>query len=730
MRIKGIRQHDRQDCGIACLATIFSYYGLATPFGKIREVAKVDQNGSTIYGLVETAKKYGFEAESLKGDFSQLNDSIKSKELSVPFIAHIIKDHVLEHYVVVQKIDKNRLTIFDPSDTQKKIEYEDFKKLWTGYIVTIQKTENVQKNNTQLNKYSNYFKLVFSNKKYLSIVLMCSLVITVLSIISSFIYKRVIDNYILGNGINNINQSSVFDKKGNQIENIFSNMNSLFIAFFILIIFQVTFVILRSVFVLVISKKIDGELIESYFQKILLLPLSFFNNRDTGDIISRFQDISDIRFLVSGVGIKLIMDFMTSIIGGVILYRISSTLFYLVASILVVYLIVVLSYKQPIQKFNRKVKKEYTKVISLLKETVDGMETIKSLSAEERLTQKFFSRVADFLKDNYKLGILDAFLSSKVLGIETVGILLILWLGSNFVLQGKITLGELISFETLVYFFMNPIKSLIETFPTIQKTVITVERMNDIMESTTEQEQLERNFTDQIDWESLKFCNVSFAYGYRQTIFNSLSFSLIQGKRYAIIGESGNGKTTLVKLLLGFELVSSGEIMVDNVSLDTIPLNEIRKNILYVSQTVFLFNGTIKENLLLGNNDIDTVFFENICFGCEIVDILENMQISLDYIISENGKNLSGGQRQRIALARALLKKPKILILDEAVNQLDKAMAKRILQFIAHQFPAIIFIQIVHDLEFLSDCDYVLSLMREDTGEVNQVKIEQGDNYV
>lgn len=709
--MKGIKQHDKKDCGIACLVTIFRYYGMKISIGKLREFTRVDKNGVSLYALVETAKSFGFDAEALEGTSEELNESILNKEITFPFIAHVITKEKFEHFVIIERMNKNKIKVFDPATGSRTFLLDEFLKMWTGYVVKIAKSESFQKRNLKRGEYFKFFKIIFSQKKSLILTMIASLTISMISIISAMLYQKIIDNYILGN-ISTSNASSFLISFNEQLDILFSNMKSQFFAFIVLILVQAGIQILRNKWILCLSKTIDSTLIRGFYQKMMQLPLSFFHNRDTGEIISRFQDISDIRFLISGAGITLILDLCMTLAGGIILYTISPLLFALVIAIMFIYVIIVMFYSQPIRNGNRMVKESYTSMFSLLKETADGSETVKAFSGENVLFGKLINRSNQFLKKNYQLGILDTCMNAIVMAIESIGIILILWIGSNLVIHGKLTLGELIAFESLVYFFMTPIKELIQLLPTIQKTIVSLDRVNDIFEATSEFQLKNRNFTGELQWDTITLENVSFSYGYGSEVLNDIRLSFQRGKITSLIGESGSGKTTIAKLLLAFEITNLGKIKIDGIDIDKIPIEVIRKNVRYVSQNVFLFTGTIQENIMFGfeEENIEETLFLEVCKGCEVDDILDRNSVGYQYVVTENGKNLSGGQRQRITLARALVTRPKVLILDEATNQLDKAMEMRIITFIKKTYPDIIIIQIVHDLNLVHTCDNVISL--------------------
>ncbi|GAB2022750.1 peptidase domain-containing ABC transporter [Pseudolactococcus yaeyamensis] len=701
--MRGIKQHEQKDCGIACLATIFRYYGIRASYVKLRELAQVDANGSSLLALTETARHYGFESDALQGSIEELQSGIQSGELKLPIIAHIIKDEVLEHYVVIRKVTVDKIMIFDPAKQEMTLDLSDFINIWTGFIITLSENDDLKKVNESKNRYQRYFSLIFTKKKYLLGTLLSSFFLSGVAVISSQVYQKVIDGYILNNATSRLN-AGLFQKFSSQIDQLFGSLNQLFFAFIVICIVQVIFYVVRNLFILRLSKKIDTELMNDFFEHLTDLPVSFFTNRTTGDILSRFQDLSDLRYLFSSAGIGLVMDFFTAVVGAVILWEISIPLFQMVLVILAVYLLVTLCYFRPIKKLNFETKENYAKVLSQVKEAVDGIETFKSVAPPQMIQDKFSKQMITFLNKNFKLGFLENLLSAKIMGVESIGILAVLWMGSHLVLAGTLSLGALISFETLVYFFMAPMKNLIDTFPMIQKAMVSLERAEDVFETTREmathhgQEKL-------VKVETIAFEKVSFAYGYRENILDNLSFTLKKGKTYGFIGSSGNGKSTIMKLMSGLTSLKTGMIFINQKPISDFELSTLRHAVHYLSQNVFLFNGRLRDNLFLKEELTNTTLLETVYKGCVLDEF-----IGLDTFVSDNAQNLSGGQKQRIALARALLQEPSVLILDEAINQLDQEMGQFILNFIRTQFPEMMLIQIVHNHQSLLACQDIFEI--------------------
>lgn len=390
-------------------------------------------------------------------------------------------------------------------------------------------------------------------------------------------------------------------------------------------------------------------------------------------------------------------------IGGGALFRISELLFSFVLVLLVMYIVLILLHIKPIGDYERKIKESYTRMFSDLKDSIAGMEVIKTNNLQKRKEQKFTELVLQFLNSNYCFGKIEVRMSSIAQLIEGFFVVFIWCVGSKLVLEKEITLGELVMFNSLIYFFMNPIKELIGSQSEIENVIISFDRLNDIFES--DEEDIKREYKGSLDWKRIEVKDLSFSYDSEHYVLSNLNFSTTSGKSVAIVGKSGSGKSTFAKLLVALEDSYEGTILVDNINLNNIPIELIRDNIVYVPQNTFLFNGSVKDNLFFEN--IDGEFVNEILLACGIEGNYDGLGI--DFMLCENGNNLSGGQRQKIAMARALIKSPRILILDEATCHMDKETEKEIIEFIKKKFPDIILLMITHNEEIANKCDEIIN---------------------
>lgn len=683
MKYYCVKQHDITDCGAACIATICKQYGLDLSISKIREVAGTDKQGTNAYGLIKAAEKLGFTAKGVKGDKEAF-----FSEFPLPAIAHIVVDGSLLHYVVIHKITKKEVIIADPGKGLVKMTPEKFFETWTGVLIFMVPTVKFQKGNEKKGVISRFFNLLLPQKKLLFQIFISSLAITIFGILTSFYFRFIMDD-ILPNSLR-------------------TTLTTLSIGVLVLYIVKIVLEAFRYQLMLHLSQKLDIPLILGYYQHVLGLPMNFFGTRKVGEIISRFNDASKIREAISSAALTIMIDTIMAIVGAIMLFAQSSSLFGVAVIIALAYTGIVLGFNKPIKKINEKQMEDNSQLTSYLVETLNGIETVKAFNSEDRVQAKTDRLFVRLLKSVFKGGIISNVSSSLTNSIATIGNLVIMWVGVINVLDGKMTLGSLLTFTALLVYFLDPIKNLINLQPQMQTAIVAAERLSEILDLSIEKDE---NEMKKIQLKSLnmpiKIENLDFRYGTRKLVLENINMNINAGQKIALVGESGSGKTTLVKLLMKFYSWEKGEIFIGNYNIKDIGMEALRERIAYISQDIFLFSGSIKENLQFGNPEAT---FEDMVKACQLSkadDFINKMPLRYESNLDENGANLSGGQKQRLAIARALLKQPDILIMDEATSNLDSIAEKAIEKTINNLSNKITTIIIAHRLSTIMQCDKI-----------------------
>lgn len=457
-----------------------------------------------------------------------------------------------------------------------------------------------------------------------------------------------------------------------------------------------------------IGQRIDIRLILGYYKHLLRLPQSFFDNMRTGELISRIGDAMKIRSFINDTLISLISGVFTILFAFVLMFTYYWKLALVILLTIPLYAITYWAYNKVNKKTQRRIMEEAAELESHLVESINVVRTIKSFGIEEYANIKTETRFIAFQNTAYNSGVNALTASSASMIISQLFTIILLWRGSNFVIGHEITPGELLSFYALIGYFIGPIGSLIGMNLVFQDAKIASERLFEILDLENEEEENKITISKEHIGD-ISFNNVSFSYGTRANIFNNLNLRIKKGEITAIVGESGSGKSTLSSLLQNLYPLSEGSIKIGEIDIKYIDNDNLRSIIGVVPQKVDLFEGTIIENIVLGENEPDMEKMINVCNSIGLLDFIQNLPNGFSTDIGENGVKLSGGQRQRLAIARALYRTPEVLILDEATSALDSQSEKYIKDMILKlKQEGRTIIVIAHRLGTITDADKIV----------------------
>ncbi|WP_247918106.1 peptide cleavage/export ABC transporter BlpA [Streptococcus oralis] len=652
-----VPQIDARDCGVAALASIAKFYGSDFSLAHLRELAKTNKEGTTALGIVKAADEMGFETRPVQADKTLFDMS----DAPYPFIVHVNKEGKLQHYYVVYQTKKDYLIIGDPDPSVKitKMSKERFFSEWTGVAIFLAPKPSYQPHKDKKNGLLSFLPLIFKQKSLIAYIVLSSLLVTIINIGGSYYLQGILDEYI-----------------PNQMK---STLGIISIGLIITYILQQAMSFSRDYLLTVLSQRLSIDVILAYIRHIFELPMSFFATRRTGEIISRFTDANSIIDALASTILSLLLDVSILILVGSVLLAQNPNLFLLSLISVPIYMFIIFSFMKPFEKMNHDVMQSNSMVSSAIIEDINGIETIKSLTSEENRYQNIDSEFVDYLEKSFKLTKYSILQTNLKQGTKLILNIFILWFGAQLVMSSKISIGQLITFNTLLSYFTTPMENIINLQTKLQSAKVANNRLNEVYLVESEFQVQESSVHSHFLMGDIEFDDLSYKYGFGRDTLTDINLTIKQGDKVSLVGVSGSGKTTLAKMIVNFFEPYKGHISINHQDIKNIDKKILRRHINYLPQQAYIFNGSILENLTLGGNNM--ISQEDILKACELAEIrqdIERMPMGYQTQLSD-GAGLSGGQKQRIALARALLTKAPVLILDEATSGLDVLTEKKVI---------------------------------------------------
>lgn len=650
-RYPWVEQQSSSDCGAACLAMIARYWGKPFPISVLREKANVGRSGASLKSLARGADSIGFNARPVRASFGRI------AEQTNPWIAHWEGDH----YVVVYKIEPQRVILADPALGKRMISRDEFKRHWTGYALLLDPTERLKDTEVKQASLGRYLKLLVPYRATIVQILIVSLLIQIFSLVTPLFTQIILDKVV--------------------VQKSMSTLNVFAIGLLIFSVWTIIMTTVRNYLLAFFSMRLDLTMVSGFVKHAVALPLKFYETRRVGDIITRVQENQKIqRFLVGQVMLAW-LGVLTGFVYLALMLYYNYRLTLLVLALVPPIIIVTLVSTPFLRKISREVFKEDAGQNSTLVEMINGIAAIKTVGVEHELRWRWengFTQLKNVTFKGQKFGIgLEAANGT----INTLGSTALLWVGAAMVIQNQLTIGQFVAFNMMIGYVLNPVVSLANLWDELQEIFISVERLNDVFETQPE-ETVGQSLSLPLIQGGVTFEKVTFRYDDDADVntLENLSFDVSPGQTIAIVGRSGSGKTTLVKLLEGLYYPNQGRILIDGHDICHVSLHSLRVQLGVVPQECFLFSGTILENITLYR---DGYTLEDVVEAAKLAEahaFIQELPLGYQTKVGERGTTLSGGQRQRIAIARALLGDPRILVLDEATSSLDTESERRFQQ--------------------------------------------------
>ncbi|MBX2964714.1 MAG: peptidase domain-containing ABC transporter [Cyclobacteriaceae bacterium] len=682
-----VRQHGQSDCGVACLASIIKYYGGETSLEKLRELSGTTQQGTTILGLYQAAQQLGFDAEGLE---AETVDNLE--ELQGPAILHVVMDGRLQHYFVYYGFDKHgQVVVGDPAKGIIAYSKDELNALWQSKaLLKLVPNQSFVKAELQNNRKRQWIvDLVKDDINVLIAALFLGLVISALGLTTAIFSQKLIDN-ILPSG----------DAK--------KLILSLALVG-ILLLARSGLGYLRSFFLVRQGMDFNNRIIQKFYGSLLRLPKAFFDSRKTGELIARMNDTRRIQATISMISGSILIDFLLILVALVFVFAYSSLLGFVVLTCLPVYGILVWFFNDRIIRSQKEVMSSYALTEGHYVDTIQGIAAIKAANREsffESVNKQvygfFQSRIFDLGKLNLRFG-----LCNEITGV--VFMLLVFGLSSWMVLKETLQLGEMVALLSMAGSIIPSMIRLAVANIQLQEARIAFDRMFEFASVKPEfmQEELKAE-SETID--ELLVKNIAFRFPGRKQLLKGISLDIRKGEIIAILGESGGGKSSFLQIVQRFYQPESGSIEVNGVDLDSTPIPAWRNLVGVVPQEVKIFNGNLLYNLTISDKPEDYKAVIEFCKQIGFDQYFEAFPQSYLTILGEEGINISGGQKQLVALARALFRQPKLLLLDEATAAMDKNTEAFVLQLLLKSKPDMAIILVTHRIQTARNADRVYIL--------------------
>lgn len=694
VRFPFIEQYDEMTCGTTCIMMIAKYYGKNFSSSRLRELAHVDLSGASLANLASAAEQLDFSTRGMKLDYDTL------RTVSLPCIVH----WKAYHYIVVYKMSDKYVWVCDPALGHRKYTKDHFIENWQGITLTLEPTVEFEKQKENVSSFKNFLQFVIPYKLILFEVFVASLLLNLFGLATPIFTQNIVDKVLT-------HQNT-------------SMLNIMMIGMLIVLVFRVLTHIVRQYLIVNTSMKIDLRMLVQFYKHLLALPIGYFKSRKIGDFVARFGENLKIRNFLTETALTIVLDTILIVVYFSLMMYYDVQLTLLTLLFIPLFVIMTLVFTPILKKLSVRSYAARAESQSHLIESINAIDTVKAMNIEYPTRWKWEEKFIQNLNIDFKLFKTGMYFSSTSDFIGTLSTTFILWFGAQTVIKGGMSIGELMAFMALIGSVITPINRIVNAWDDIQETLVSVDRLNDVFTAESEFPEFKGQDSGIILKEPkglIEFEDVFFRYGGKDDpyILSNISLKVEPGQQLAIVGRSGSGKTTLAKLISRFYDVTEGKVKVDGHAIKHINLSNLRKVVGLVLQENFLFNGTIRENISLGDPEES---LEKVIEAANLAnahDFIANLGSGYETRIGESGLQLSGGQKQRIAIARVLYKKPKIIIFDEATSALDtesELAIQKNLDDILKDKTAII---IAHRLSTVRNADKIIVL---DNGEI----VEQG----
>ncbi|AFY95072.1 NHLP family bacteriocin export ABC transporter peptidase/permease/ATPase subunit [Chamaesiphon minutus] len=690
-RTPTVLQMEAVECGAAALGIILAYYKRLVPLTELRVECGVSRDGSKASNVLKAARLYGLNAKGFKRSIEE------AQAIKPPFIAF----WNFNHFVVIEGFVGKDVYINDPAAGPKKLTFDEFDRAFTGVVLVMEPGEDFKKGGKKKGIGPGLAARLKSSRSALIFCLITGLFLTIPRLAIPAFMQVFIDEILIEN-------------RGEWLRPLLIGMAVTALITGLLAQLRLTY--LRRL-LLKLSITMSGQ----FLWHTIRLPIGFYAQRFAGEISSRAQLNNKVAMTLSGQLATTVIDSIMMIFYALIMFFYDPLLTAISIAFAAANFVALQAMSRNRVDTNTRLSQETGKVAGVAISGIQTIETVKASGLEADLFAKFAGYYAKTINAQQELGLPTRVLGALPSVLTSLAVTSILVLGGFRVMEGTLSIGRLIAYQSLTQEFLKPVNNLVNFGTTLQELEADLNRLDDVLENPIDPES-ERaidvaHSIDDYSEDSFKLQgyvelqNLTFGYNrLGDPLIQDLNLRLNPGQRVALVGGSGSGKSTVAKLITGLYPTWSGEILLDGLQRNQIPRPVLTSSLAMVEQEIFLFAGTVRENLTLWDSTVSEEDLIRACEDAAIHDLILNMPGGYNCQLSEGGQNLSGGQRQRLEIARALVRNPAVLVLDEATSALDAETEQIIDRNLRRRGCSCIVV--AHRLSTIRDCDEIIVLSK------------------
>jgi NHLM bacteriocin system ABC transporter peptidase/ATP-binding protein len=677
-------QMEATECGAASLAIVLEYFGSYLPLAGLRQECGVSRDGSKASNVLKAARAYGFDARGFRKEPGEL------RELEMPVIIH----WNFNHFLVLEGFGKNRVYLNDPASGPRSVTTEEFERAFTGVVLVLAPTEDFAPRGRRPPLLPTLLRRLSGSGGALAFVVLCGLGLVLPGLMIPIFGKVFVDDILIS---------------GKQ-----DWLRGLVLGMALTAALRALLTTLQRKYLIKLVMKLGVSMSSAFLWHALRLPVGFFFARSPGDLASRVQLNDSVASVLSGQLSRVILDLsLVAFYAALMLYYDPGLTLVGVATA-IAHLVLLKVAARMRGDLSQRAAQEHGKLAGVAASGLQMIETLKATGAESDFFGQWAGHQAKLVDAQQALLRREQWIQMSVAALSRVNALFVLGLGALRVMDGHLSVGGLVAFQSLMASFITPIEGLAQFGASLQQLRGNVERLDDVLGHAQDgvaaapdaSEEDRRRLTGELELQDLTFGYLPFT----PPLVEGLQLHIAPGQRVALVGGTGSGKSTIAKLVTGMYAPWSGRILFDGEPREAIGRSALTASVAMVDQDITLFEGTVRENLVLWDDTIPEIDVVQAARDACIHEDISKLPGGYDARVTEGGYNFSGGQRQRLEIARALVRQPALLVLDEATSALDSETERRVDENLRRRGCSCLIV--AHRLSTIRDSDEIIVLDR------------------